>query len=259
MRRKKILILDIEMKPILANVWRIFDENIGINQIQSDKSILSWAAKWIDQPKIYYRDLRKEKNIDDDSPILQDLWELMDEAETLVGHNLNKFDRKNIQTRFLKHGMRPTNKTELHDTLSMAKSQFSFTSNKLEYIASFLGVGEKSHHKKFQGFELWRECMNGNPKAWAEMKRYNQNDVVITEAVYKKLLPYCKLPTAFIELEEDENPVCSCGSDRLHSNGYRVASGIKYKRLRCLDCGANYRLKQNLIPTRERKRLIIKE
>jgi hypothetical protein len=247
------------MKPILANVWRIFDENIGINQIESDKSILSWAAKWIDQPKIYYRDLRKEKNIDDDSSILQDLWELLDEAEIVVGHNLKRFDLKNIRTRFIKHGMRPTNNHTILDTLTMAKSQFSFTSNKLEFISKFLGVGEKSHHKKFQGFELWRECMNGNPKAWAEMKKYNQNDVVITEAVYKKLLPYCKTPNNFIEIGIDEPLVCDCGSETLHSNGYRIKGQMKYKRLRCMDCGANYRQKQNLIPTNERKRLIVKE
>lgn len=259
MRRKKILILDIEMKPILANVWRIFDENIGINQIQSDKSILSWAAKWIDQPKIYYRDLRKDKNVDNDSSILQELWDLMDEAEVCVGHNVKKFDFKNIQTRFIKNGMRPTNRAELHDTLTMAKSQFSFTSNKLEYIANFLGVGEKSHHKKFQGFELWRECTNGNPKAWAEMKRYNVNDVIITEAVYKKLLPYCKTPNTFVEIGLDDPLVCDCGSERLHSNGFRFSGAMKYKRLRCLECGANYRQKQNLTPTKERKRLIVKE
>ena len=43
----KILILDIETAPIRAKVWGIWNQNISIDQIESDWFILTWAAKWL--------------------------------------------------------------------------------------------------------------------------------------------------------------------------------------------------------------------
>lgn len=43
----KVLLSDIETAPILASVWRIWDQNIGLNQIKADWHLLSFAAKWL--------------------------------------------------------------------------------------------------------------------------------------------------------------------------------------------------------------------
>lgn len=257
MYEPKILILDVELAPITAHVWRIFDETIGLNQIEKDWSILSWAAKWHGKDDIFYADMRNHcADLQNDSVILQKLWDLMDEAELIIGHNLKRFDLKKINTRFLKAGLKPTNKPGALDTLVMAKSQFAFTSNKLEYIASFLGVGEKSKHKKFHGFELWSECMRGNPEAWEEMELYNKNDVIITERVFDKLSPYCKTINRNAWRSDRDNLVCSCGSENLQSAGTRGNNQGIYYRIRCRDCGKSFKSKQAITTKAQRKRFL---
>ena len=42
----KILILDIETRPVLAYVWGLFKQNIGLNQIVEDGGTLCVGAKW---------------------------------------------------------------------------------------------------------------------------------------------------------------------------------------------------------------------
>ena len=41
--KPKILFVDIETSPIIADVWQLFDQNVGLNQIQQDWSIIAWA------------------------------------------------------------------------------------------------------------------------------------------------------------------------------------------------------------------------
>ena len=41
----KILLLDIEMAPNVAHVWGIWDQNIGINQLQESSYVMCYAAK----------------------------------------------------------------------------------------------------------------------------------------------------------------------------------------------------------------------
>lgn len=99
--KPKILFLDIETAPIVADVWKLWDNNVALNQIIKDWSILAWAAKWRGQKKIYYQDTGSQKDFRDDKKILPALWKLMDEADIIVGQNSKKFDVKKINARFI--------------------------------------------------------------------------------------------------------------------------------------------------------------
>ena len=46
----KVLYLDIETKPIKAWIWGTFNQNIPLNMIIEDWSVLSWSAKWANSP-----------------------------------------------------------------------------------------------------------------------------------------------------------------------------------------------------------------
>jgi hypothetical protein len=48
-------------------------------------------------------------------------------------------------------------------------------------LGHFLGIGRKLNHT---GKALWLGCMSGDPKSWKKMRRYNQQDVRLLEAVY---------------------------------------------------------------------------
>jgi DNA polymerase elongation subunit (family B) len=186
----KVLIFDIETAPILAHVWGLFDQNVGLNQIQSDWHVLSWAAKWADDPssKILYQDQRNAKDVTNDKKILESIRDLLDQADLVVTQNGIKFDSKKLNARFLFHDIKSPSSYRHRDTLRMAKKHFNLTSYKLEYMTDkFCKKYKKLKHKKFPGHELWKECLKGNKEAWKEMEKYNKHDVLATEELYNIL------------------------------------------------------------------------
>ena len=249
----KVLLLDIETAPILAHVWGIWQENVGLNQIKKDWHILSWAAKWLDEDKMFYQDNRKAGKIDDDSKILQGIWDLMDEADIIVTHNGKKFDEKKLNTRFIINGLSKPSSYKHIDTLQIAKKHFAPTSFKLEHLAKILKVKfQKSQHKKFPGFALWEACLAGIDSAWKEMEHYNKQDVLVLEAVFKKLRPWATTLPNFAVYYDGHQHVCSCGSKTFKKNGFDYTNSSKFQRYKCKKCGAETRDAQNLL-SREKK------
>lgn len=189
-KEPKILIFDIETAPILAHVWGLFDQNVGLNQIETDWHVLSWSAKWLDDPpsKVMYQDQRNAKNVTNDKKILESIRDLLDQADQVVTQNGIKFDSKKLNARFLFHEIKSPSSYRHRDTLRMAKKYFNLTSYKLEYMTDkFCKKYKKLKHKKFPGHELWKECLKGNKEAWDEMKKYNIHDVLATEELYNVL------------------------------------------------------------------------
>jgi uncharacterized protein YprB with RNaseH-like and TPR domain len=119
--------------------------------------------------------------------MLEELHKLMNEADLLVGWNSAAFDHKHINREFLENGMMPPAPVRDLDLMSITKANFMFPSNKLDYVAQKLGVGAKVKHS---GFSLWIKCMDGDEKAWAEMKKYQIQDVNLLVDLYDKLLPW---------------------------------------------------------------------
>ncbi len=190
----KVLILDIETKPVKAYVWGTFDQNIPLNMVIEDGSILSWSAKFLGEDKIHYKDMRgKEKNLSNDKDMLKPLHKLMNESDIVLGQNSDSFDLKKLNARFIEHDLAPVDQFKTIDTVKIARKNFGFLSNKLEHLSKKLNKKHtKSSHKKFSGFDLWLECMKGNKAAWNEMKEYNQIDVLATEEIFLRMAPYVK-------------------------------------------------------------------
>lgn len=256
----KILILDIETAPILASVWSLWDQNIALNQIEKDWHVLSWAAKWYGEPasKVKYSDQRSAKDLSDDRAILLELWKLIDEADVLVTQNGNKFDIKKLNSRFLLHGFGPPSPSRTVDTFLIAKKKFGFTSNKLEYMTGkFCKKYKKLKHKKFPGFELWKECLGGNLAAWAEMEKYNKWDVLSLEELFTVFRPWDN--SININLYSDsESVACSCGNKTLQRRGYYYTAVAKYQKYWCSRCGAWSRGRKNELDSEKKKQLKVR-
>jgi hypothetical protein len=253
----RVLLFDIETAPILAYCWGIFDQNIALNQIHTDWHVLSWAAKWLNDPpsKVMYMGQKNAKNIENDKKILQGIWKLLDEADIVITQNGISFDQKKLNARFLLNGMQPPSSFKHIDTLRIAKKHFAMTSNKLEYMADKLNVKyKKLKHKKFPGFEMWQECLKGNKEAWDCMEKYNKYDVLVLEEVYKKLIPW-ENSINFNIYRNEGSDICTCGSSNLMKNGFYYSSAGKFTRYRCRDCGKETRGKTNLLTVSHRKSL----
>lgn len=251
--RPKVLFVDIETAPILAHVWRIWDENIGLNQIKADWSIIAWSAKWRGSSKLMYRDLRDAKNIEDDSKLLREIWALIDEADIIVTQNGKRFDQPKLNARFIMNGLKPPRYPKHLDTREIAKRKFGFTSNKLEYMTEKLNKKYKKivHRGDYSGFELWKACLSGDKKAWSVMEKYNKHDVLALEELFEKLLPWDS-SINFDVYCDDETWHCSCGSTEFRKRGFFYTAAGKYQRYKCETCGVETRSAANLF-SKEKK------
>jgi hypothetical protein len=226
----KILLLDIETAPNLVHVWGLWQQNVGLPQIVKSGYTICWAAKWYGADTLYYDNIY----ISTPRDMLKRIWKLLDEADAVVHYNGTKFDIPTLNKEFIKQNFLPPSPYKQIDLIKTARSQFRFASNKLDYIAQFLGLGAKTRHR---GHELWIDCMNKDPQAWEEMAEYNQNDVILLENVYDVLKPWIKNhPNQ--NLYTDGRSVCpSCGGEDLQRRGFSYSISGKYQRYVCKTCG----------------------
>lgn len=253
----KVLILDIETLPMEVYAWGLFDQNIGLEMIKTDWSILSFSAKWLGSPEkdIIYYDTRNEKDIRDDSKILKIIHSLLNEADVTITQNGIRFDIPKLNARFLKHKMNPPSSFRNIDTLRIMKRHFNLTSNKLAYATNeFCTVYKKLDHREFAGASLWTECMKRNPRAFEAMEEYNKYDVLSLEELYGVLAAWDKT-VRFSAFNEDTEERCSCGSTEITRNvkkPYIFTNTAKYERWTCQICGKEYRGAKNIM-TKENK------
>lgn len=254
----KVLLLDIETAPLRSFTWGLWQQNVGLNQIDSEWFILSYSAKWLGEPEesIFYKDLRGIVHKEDDRCILEELWYLLDEAQVIITQNGKKFDGKKINARFIMNGYQPPSPYKHIDTLQIAKAVFGFTSNKLEWMTDKLCTKyKKQKHNKFSGFELWKEMLNDNIEAWQECEIYNKYDVLSLEELYTKLAPWDKTHPNFNLFHEEHKHVCRCGSSDVVEDGFAYTSKSKFQQYRCNSCGATTRSTKNLFSKEKRDSL----
>lgn len=244
--KAKILLIDIETAPISALVWRVWKENIAIDQIESDWFMLCWSAKWLNDSHILGERLTsKEAKDKNDERITKALWKLFDQADFVVAHNGDKFDIPKINSRFLIHKLPPPKPYRSIDTLRIAQKKFGFSHNKLDYLAKQFGLDRKLKTE----FSLWVDCMNGDDKALEYMLKYNKKDILVLEEVYYKLRGWMDSHPN-VNMFQSKSGCAHCGSENIKSNGYYTTQLNKYKSWQCEDCGAFSReTKHSLIST----------
>lgn len=227
MKQPKILLYDLEVAPNVAYVWGKYEQNV-LSYVK-EWEILCFAYKWLGDDKVKFVK-GKEKDI------VTKLHKLQDQADVLIAHNGDEFDHKKSTAKFIEYGLLPPTPSATVDTKRVAKSYFKFNSNSLNDLGQTLGLGKKV---STGGFELWLGCMDGDKASWKLMEKYNKQDVILLEKVYKKLLPWIKNhPNLAILKYEDRSGCANCGGFKFKSNGYRATNKGRFQRLQCLDCGA---------------------
>ena len=246
MHKSKALVLDIETSPMLVYVWELGEQRVGLEQIHRDWNIVAWSAKWLDDPakKLIYRDIRNHKS---DKPILEELWKLLNEADIVITQNGKRFDSRKINARFMLHGMPPPKPYQHLDTYLLLKRVAEFTSHKLSYLTDKLcHKYKKIAHKKFPGLKLWVECLNGNRKAWDEMKYYNIQDVLSTEELYLAVKAWAPeyMPKLY-PMTKDPDTCSTCGyCGQMREGRPRIRKRGVYTQNSCPKCGSWQVVKQ---------------
>lgn len=226
----QIYTFDIELFPNLAWVFGAYDTNVI--RFEREFELASFAYQKLGQKKVHVRGRDDYKDPTDKS-LATDLWALFDKADILIGHNVDRFDVKKSNSRFLAHGLDVPSHFRTVDTLKVIKKHFGENKNGLDHFCQKHGIGSKTEEKYY---DLWYPCLQGDKKAWKKLKKYNQEDVRINAEMYELILPWIdNHPNLATMLRSDCCP--NCGSTNYGSNGTRWAQGTQYRRLHCKDCG----------------------
>lgn len=239
----KTLLLDIETSPNTVHVWGLREQDISINQILESSYVLCWAAKWLGHgPVMFARTTNPAKG--STRSMIVKVHKLLSEADSVIHYNGSKFDIPTLNKEFILHGLTHPAPYKQMDLLKVAREQFRFTSNKLDYVADALGLGKKTQH---EGHMLWVKCMADDPQAWHRMEKYNKNDVVLLEKLYYKLLPWMKTHTNQ-SLYEEEAVCPTCGSSKFQRRGFAYTQAGKYRRFQCQTCSSWFRGTTSVMP-----------
>ena len=236
--KPKRLFFDIETSYNIVKAWRAgYNLNILPNDIIHERAIITVAYKWEGDKDVTV--LTWDKG--NDKELITEFLKVMTEADELVGHNIDKFDIKFIMARALYHGLTGLPKYNTTDTLKVARKHFMLNSNKLDYIAQYLGIGSKLKHR---GMSMWDDIiLRNDKKALEEMIEYNVQDVFLTEEVYNILKKYTEPKVNHAVLKGAETHTCpDCGStDAKLSKTYVTKAGTKSYLMSCT-CGTNFTL-----------------
>ncbi len=229
--KPRILVIDIETAPASGYIWKLFDVNVSLSQLIDTSKVICFAAKWVGDKKVIFHSNQEDTH----KKMIKKAWDLFNEADAVVGYNSKNFDCKILNKEFILSGYPPPSPYKHIDLLQTMKNKFKFMSNKLDHVSQELGIGKKTSH---QGFELWQACMNNDSKAWKLMKKYNINDVKLTEELYDKVKGWVK--TTFNFNEHSESMVCpNCGSHNVTKNGTYKSPTRAYQKYVCNDCFAH--------------------
>lgn len=248
----KTLFIDIETSPILGHVWGLWNNNVGLNQIDRDWHILSFCAKWKNQDDVIYQDNSDADDIEDDSYLMTCIWHLLNKADIVVAHNAKRFDIKKINARLIMNGLPKPSQYKVVDTLEIAKKHFAFTSNKLEYLTDKLCSQKKDSHSRYPGHKLWSECLKGNKDAFNEMRKYNIADVLALEELYGTLSSWDNsLPNEDVYVDD------ILDMSVWEKDGFHYTALGKYQVYRNKENGQQKRSRVNLLSKEKRDSLLV--
>lgn len=234
-----VLFLDLEVAPSVTLAFSRFKAFATPDHVLQEPYILTSCAKWQHEPDVMEFSIHHDEYAlreQDDGYVVEAMWDLLDRADVIVGHNTERFDNGWLNNQFVNHGFPPPSPFKTVDTLKILKKSFSLPSNSLDAACQFFGLDRKKSHN---GIELWKRCMRGDVDAFEEMLSYNHQDVLILEQLFDKIYPFAKnIPNMALYYDDNKTRCPHCGSTALTEctkPSYTTISS--FKSFRCDDCG----------------------
>lgn len=233
------LFFDIECSKAIALTFTVGrDCYINPDDVINYPAIICICYKWEGQDTVYSLEWDKKKN---DKALLQKFVKIAEQADELVGHNGDNFDIKYIRTRCLFHRINMMPEFTTLDTYKAAKAGFRFMSNKLDFIAKYIGGKGKTH----TGNDLWNVItLKNDPDARKVMVEYCKNDVLELERVYLAMKPYTK-PKQRVSQNRERCP--QCDSDNVRIRNYRISNGgNRFAYVQCHSCSTYFKVPEKI-------------
>lgn len=226
----KTLYLDIETRAAVVSTWGLFNQNIGIGQVQIPTSMICFAAKWADRKTVeFYSDFHNGHD-----EMVKQAHRLLDEADVLVTWNGRSFDEKHLNREIMEAGLTPPSPYKSLDLMLSVRKKFRFLSNKLAWVSQRLELDGKLDTG---GFALWDACLAGDAGAWAKMRRYNKRDVTLLQEIHDRIRPWIDSHPNVALYDGVEGGCPNCGGVDLQSRGFARTRQGSYRRYQCGACG----------------------
>lgn len=225
----KRLFIDIETSPNLVYSWSVgYRTRLDYQNIIEERTIICVCYKWENEKQVKFLKWDADRQ---DKSIIEGIVPVLNDADVIIGHNINKFDLPWIRTRALVHNI-PTNPHwRTFDTLDFAKKRMRLNSNRLDYLGKLL-LGEGKIHTSF---DLWKQAYAGDKKALSEMIKYCQKDVELLERVWGRLSKHSAATShAGVESGGEKWSCPHCGSANVnHKRASLTATGIIKHQIWC--------------------------
>lgn len=231
----KILIYDIETPRLRANVWWSGKQFVNGNEIIDEPKIITVAWKWFGANKVHTLTWDEGQC---DRKLVETFLQEYNNADVVIGVNNNNFDNRWINARAMKHGLHVNMFVKSLDLQKQMKRIARLPSYALKYLCKFFGVTMKLGH---EGLKMWEMVQYGTPAQQKEylkkMEVYNIGDIISTEEVYVKMIPYIRHAAHLGVVGGNEKYSCpTCGeTDNLVYLGDTVTAAGTIQRL--MQCG----------------------
>ena len=231
----KILLYDCESLPNVSLTWGTYDQNVI--KVLERRMVCSIAWQWYPSHKKEVLALCDmpgyDPKIKSNRALIEAFLAVLTTADVAVGHNIDEFDDKMVNTDIFIQKLTPPAPHKTVDTLRVCRTKFRLNSNKLGDVCEELGIGKKVPHP---GISMWEGCRAGDAKSWETMKKYNLGDVdPLLRGLYEHVRPWMtRHPNVLVDSLTPSIPACpTCGHNGLSSDGWRYTQTQAYIRMIC--------------------------
>jgi uncharacterized protein YprB with RNaseH-like and TPR domain len=194
----------------------------------------AFGYKWLGEPGVEVLScLDTEQKFYNDRPLLKELTKVWNQADAVVAHYGEKFDRRFLNTRIEHYRLPPLKPLPLIDTWRLSKDNFALPGNSLRVLLTFFGA---PHQKLDLTYSEWRRVMLGHIPSLRKLNEHCKADVLGLEWVFKThLIHYTrKLPS----LATDGSLVCpQCGGGEMFdARGFVYKPTKRWVRYYCWGC-----------------------
>lgn len=247
----KTLLWDIEIFHSYGHAYqkRLYTGWVDTSvRMSADVSHIShFGYMWMDDTKAQCVDLTDDPNFSSKNPSKSEGWLLKKiaplflEADHLVAHYGDKFDRRYVNAKLLKYHLAPIPPAphlKQSDTCKLARSHLKLSSNRLDNVATFLGVAQKLS-KNWP--DDWLKMTLGDKEAFKRVNKYCAGDVVSLKEVYQILRVFAAgMPNCNID-SKGKRCCPQCGGFSFRpKRGYHYTAKATYRRYCCDDCNKTF-------------------
>lgn len=236
MRKPKVLLFDVETKPVKFWGWRTGKQYVNhSNIVEGEKfDIICICYKFAGEKRIHALDWDVDKQ--DSREMIEAFGDVVKQADVVIGQNSDRFDIPQVNTQRLMHDLPPIHWPTSEDTLKMLRKKFYLTSFSLDYVSKLLFKGGKDA----MCFQDWVDIVDKkDPKALKKMIKYCKKDVQLLEDVWQKCYKYLD-NNAHRGVLRGLDPKLSCGKCGdmdIERWGFSYKKSGKYQKYHCKGCG----------------------